>query len=287
VSDAAAPRFDSEGEFLGYIGSVIDITERRQAEEVRERLLSSEREARHEAEEANQAKANFLATMSHELRTPLNAIIGFADLLDAGVAGPLTNGQRAQLERIDAGARHLLRIIEEILTFSRIEAGREEIHVEHVDLAEVVRETARLIEPLVRSKGLRFSVRAPDQSIEADTDAGKVRQILLNLMSNAAKFTESGEVKVGLSAREGGATIVIDDTGIGIPPDQIARIFEPFRQVAQGHAHRAEGTGLGLSVSRHLARLLGGDVSAESTPGEGSTFTFTLPLSPPPRQPSD
>ncbi len=227
---------------------------------------------------ASQAKSDFLATMSHELRTPLNAIIGYSDLLDAEVAGPLNGMQRAQLGRIGASTRHLLDLIEQILTFSRIEAGQETVHARAVDLGELVRETAEIVEPLAAARGLRFTVHAPDGPVFVETDAGKVRQILLNLLSNAAKFTDEGEVELRVETEGDGVVMRVRDTGIGIPPDEREYVFEPFRQLGTGPTRRAGGTGLGLTVSRQLARLLGGDVVIENTSAMGSTFAVHLPM---------
>jgi signal transduction histidine kinase len=249
------------------------------AQELARRAASAVDNARlyEEAQGANRAKAGFLATMSHELRTPLNAILGYADLLDLEVAGPLADAQRTQLRRIQAGGRHLLQLIEEILTFSRIEAGREEVHWALADVGEIAREAAALVEPLAAAKRLGFSVRIGDGAGEAETDPGKVRQILLNLLSNAVKFTDAGEVVLEAEADGGGWTVRVRDTGIGIEREHAERIFDPFSQVEQAPSRRVEGTGLGLTVSRQLARLLGGDVEMESVPGEGSTFTVRLP----------
>jgi PAS domain S-box-containing protein len=273
----AAPRTSPDGRFLGYIGSVIDITERKQAEEERERLLLREQEARLAAEDANRAKAQFLATMSHELRTPLNAIMGFTDLLEAEVSGPLNSMQQRQLSRIDGAARHLLQIIEEILSFSRVEAGREELHLERVDLTAVARETAHFVEPLAENRRLDFRVDLPDAPMFVTTDPGKVRQILLNLLSNAIKFTERGTVELVFEAGETELAFRVRDTGPGIAGEDLDRIFEPFRQIDRSRTTSRGGTGLGLSVSRQLAHLMGGDLTAESRPGEGSTFTLTVP----------
>ncbi|HEU4452805.1 MAG TPA: ATP-binding protein, partial [Longimicrobium sp.] len=252
------------------------------AQELARRAASAVDNARlyEDAQEANRAKAGFLATMSHELRTPLNPILGYADLLDLEVAGPLAEAQRQQLRRIQAGARHLLHLIEEILAFSRLEAGREEVHWQETDLGELVREAAALVEPMAGAKGLGFAVRTGDGLEMAETDPGKVRQILLNLLSNAVKFTDAGEVALTAEAEDGGVVIRVRDTGIGIHPGQAERIFEPFSQVEQAPSRRAEGTGLGLTVSRQLARLLGGEVEVESAIGVGSTFTVRLPRGP-------
>jgi signal transduction histidine kinase len=226
---------------------------------------------------ANKAKSDFLAVMSHELRTPLNAVVGYADLLDLQVAGPITEGQRVQLGRIKASAHHLLELIEEVLTFARLETASEEIRVVRVDLAELVQEVGATTGPLVQKEGLRFRVDVPEVPMWAETDPRRVRQILINLLSNAVKFTQEGEI--ALTARRHNRTVLLQvrDTGLGIPHEYRERIFDAFWQVEQGATRRAGGTGLGLSVARRLAHLLGGDISVESTPGQGSTFTVELP----------
>ena len=222
-------------------------------------------------------KSDFLATMSHELRTPLNAIIGYASLLADEIPGPVTPDQQRQLERVRLSARHLLTLIDEVLTFSRLEAGRETVVTEPVDVARALDEAATLVQPLAASKGLTFRVEGPAQPLIVATDAGKLRQILVNLLSNAVKFTERGEVV--LSARVDGPLLCVEvrDTGIGIAPAHLERIFEPFWQVEAAVSRRAPGTGLGLSVSRRLARLLGGELEVESAPGQGSRFCVRLP----------
>ena len=226
---------------------------------------------------ANRAKAEFLAVMSHELRTPLNAIIGYAGLMDAGVAGPLNDVQREQAKRIAMSAQHLLQLIEEILGYARIEAGKEEVHPENVDLGEVAREVVAMVEPLAVAKGLQFHVRLPEAPLNAHTDARKVRQILLNLLSNAVKFTERGEVELRLRASDGTALFQVRDTGIGIAAEHLTKVFDPFWQVQQSTTRRVGGTGLGLSVARRLAVLLGGNLTAESSIGVGTTFDLELP----------
>lgn len=230
-----------------------------------------------EAIEANRAKSDFLAVISHELRTPLNAIMGYTGLLEAGVAGPLNEEQAEQLRRIDVSARHLLDLIEEVLTYSRMEMGREEIRLRQTDLTSLLREAAGRIEPLARNKGLDFNLEVPEERIIVETDSAKLRQIVANLLSNAVKFTEKGGVTLRAEVSDEEIRIDIVDTGIGIAPEERARLFEPFWQLDRGTTRRVSGTGLGLSVSRRLATLLGGEIDFESTPGAGSTFTLTLP----------
>ena len=232
----------------------------------------------HDLQEANQAKATFLATISHELRTPLNAILGYVDLLDMEVPGTLNEKQKQSLARVRAGSMHLQEMIEGILTFARIDAGRVRVRREQVDLSGLVRDTSAWIEPLARARGLDLTVQTPDEPLTISTDAAKVRQIILNLLSNAVKFTETGSVTLTLLRTESRAEISVHDTGVGIPHSDHHRIFEPFRQLGDVYTQKSTGSGLGLSVSRQLARLLGGDVTVESNPGEGSLFTVDLPL---------
>jgi PAS domain S-box-containing protein len=231
-----------------------------------------------EAQEANRAKADFLAVMSHELRTPLNAIMGYSDLLDAEISGPVLPKQRRQLSRIRASARHLLQLIEEILAFARMEEGGEEVLLEEVDAAELTRDAIAAVEPMATAKGLELIVKA-EASLALRTDTSKVRQILVNLLSNAIKFTEEGSVTLTTEAGQGSLVFTITDTGIGISEEQLERIFEPFWQAERPTTRRVGGTGLGLSVSRRFARLLGGDIQAESTPGQGARFRVELPVS--------
>ncbi len=227
---------------------------------------------------ASEAKSAFLATMSHELRTPLNAIIGYQSLLKEGIDGSLNESQLAQLSRIRASADHLLMLIDEVLTFSRLEAGKETLRRHEVELRAIVDEAVMMVRPLAEAKGLSLRVEVADARIV--TDGGRVSQILLNLLSNAVKFSERGEIFVRAQVKNGAMEISIKDAGIGIAAENLERIFEPFWQVEQSSTRRVGGTGLGLSVSRSLARLLGGDVTVESKLGEGSTFTVSVPARP-------
>jgi signal transduction histidine kinase/CHASE3 domain sensor protein len=225
---------------------------------------------------ASDAKSAFLATMSHELRTPLNAIIGYQSLLQEGIAGSVNDAQRAQLSRVRASADHLLGLIDEVLTFSRVEAGKEVVRREDTRVKPLVEEAIGMVKPLAEAKDL--PVHGDGVDAELFTDPGKVRQILINLLSNAIKFTDKGEVVVRSHVNKDRVAISIIDSGIGVAPENQERIFDPFWQVEQRSTRKVGGTGLGLSVSRSLARLLGGDVTVESELDKGSTFTLNLPL---------
>lgn len=244
--------------------------------EQKARILAQK--AEHAARAADQAKSEFVAVMSHELRTPLAAIIGYSELLREEVTGPLSDGQKEQLERIRLTSTHLTNLIDRILAFSRLESGRDRVRVERVDLHELLRDVADITEPLVKAKGLDFSLVLPP-AVELDTDPEKLRQILLNLISNAVKFTESGEVRLTGELEDRRLRLCVGDTGIGIDPRNLEKIFEPFWQADQGLTRKYSGTGLGLNVSRRLARSIGGDLVVKSAPGKGSVFTFSCPVS--------
>jgi signal transduction histidine kinase len=227
------------------------------------------------AERASRAKSDFLAVMSHELRTPLNSILGYVDLIHAGIGGPVSEQQRAHLDRIRISSRHLLQIIDEILTYSRMDAGRERPRVERTPLASILADVVAVSEPLAREAGLRFVVDdVPDEDITSDPQ--KIRQILLNLLTNAVKFTESGWVRLGVEVEPEHCVFVVSDSGRGIAPEDQERVFEPFWQVEQPHTRSRGGTGLGLSVSRRLCELLGGGLTVSSVRGEGATFRATV-----------
>lgn len=254
-----------------------DVTERREAER-RERLLAEENALlREQARDADQAKSDFLSVMSHELRTPLNAIMGYTELWLLGVPAPLPEPMRAQLERVRWCAQHLLQLIEEILTYTRIEAGREEPRPERTDMVALTREAAALLQPRAAERGLELRLELPPHALHIETDAAKVRQILSGLLSNAIKFTDRGRIRLRLEQRGDDVLVAVQDAGVGIAPEHHERIFEPFWQVEPSRTRSRDGTGLGLSVARRLARLLGGDILVSSAPGVGSTFTLRLP----------
>ena len=234
--------------------------------------------ARTEAERANTIKTDFLAVMSHELRTPLTAIMGYEELLSDGITGPITDLQRQQLSRINASAHHLLGLIDEILTFARVDIGREKVRLEKISINTAIAEAAALVEPMASAKSLRFVVVNLFEDHTIQTDPTKLKQMLVNLLSNAIKFTDEGEVRLTAAIRGEAVELCVNDTGIGIEPDHVEAIFEPFWQVEQGATRKIGGAGLGLSVTRKLARLLGGDVTVKTGVGKGSTFTLTLPL---------
>lgn len=270
------PLFTEHGGVDGAVAIIQDVTER----VARERDLRAAMEA---AQAANRSKSDFLAAMSHELRTPIGSIAGYADLLSSGLYGDVAENQKAPLLRIKSVANHLLGIVGEILTFARIEAGREQPRLSEINGVALVEEAIVAVEPLVAQRGLSIRRQLPSAPIMMTTDEVKLRQILINLLGNAAKFTDSGTITVEIAAvpQEAKAVLRITDTGPGIEANDLGRIFEPFVQVDQSHSRSREGTGLGLSVSRELARLLGGDLTVVSEIGVGSTFTVTLPLNAP------
>ncbi|HZO19151.1 MAG TPA: ATP-binding protein, partial [Gemmatimonadaceae bacterium] len=272
----------ARGRTRGAITLVIEAADRRYgtqelslAEEFARRAGMAVDNARlyHDAQIASRAKTDFLGVMSHELRTPLNAIIGYTELLLMGVPAPIPDSARHQVERVRNASHHLLHLIDEVLAFSRLESGQEELRRGSAQLSAVVTEAASVIAPIAAERKLPLRVDVPTEAVTLETDVAKVRHILLNLLSNAVKFTDEGEVVV--TARVDGEDVVFDvrDTGIGIPSHHQERIFDPFLQLESQASRRVAGTGIGLSVARRLARLLGGNVTVVSQPGAGSTFT--------------
>lgn len=267
-----------------------DVTERRQAEEelavyrghleelVRKRTAELE-VAREKAESADHLKSAFLATMSHELRTPLNSIIGFTGLLIQGLAGPLNDEQLKQLGMVQNSSRHLLELINDVLDISKIEAGQLDIISEPFDLAGSIEKVTGLVSPLAEKKGLAVRLEKQAGIGMFTGDKRRVEQVVINLLNNAIKFTDKGFVELSCSANGPDIVISVRDTGIGIKPEDMERIFKPFQQIDTGLSRRHEGTGLGLSITRKLIDMMGGKILVQSEVGKGSTFTVILPAS--------
>jgi PAS domain S-box-containing protein len=267
----------ADGSLAGFAKVTRDLTDRRAAQE---RAIEAARQAA-ASDEANRAKSQFLAAMSHELRTPLNAIGGYTDLLAMGVRGPVTEDQVEDLQRIKRSQQHLLGIINDILNFSRIEAGQVTYDLTAVPLAAVIDTVGHMILPQATGKGIKLEVRDCPPTVVAWADRSKVEQVLLNLLSNAIKFTSEGRVELDCNWQDPEhVALTVTDTGIGIPADQLEVIFEPFVQVGRSLIHSHEGTGLGLAISRDLARAMGGDIVVTSVVNHGSQFRFTLPRGP-------
>jgi len=225
----------------------------------------------------NKLKSDFLASMSHELRTPLNAVIGYSALLIDGIKGDLTEGQLDYVTRSRAAAQHLLSLINDILDLSKIEAGKMPVYVERVSIPELINEVAQQVEQMVAAKNLTFSADVSPACPTVDTDKTKVKQILLNLLSNAAKFTNRGSVRVTVNCTRDAIVLDVIDTGVGIKPEEINLIWEDFRQLDQSRTRSYGGTGLGLSITRRLTQQLGGQITVHSVFGEGTTFSVRLP----------
>ena len=253
----------------------------------RRRAAQALHDAHARVTEANRAKAEFLAVMSHELRTPLNAIAGYVDLIRLEGDGRVSENHQSYLSRIRSNQQHLLSMIEDVLSFTKVEAGQLTLSMQLVRVCDALSALEALLEPEVRRKGLSFITNPCDPSLTVWADPERLRQILLNLLANAVKFTNPGG-RVGIDARQerGLVYIRVSDTGIGIPPDQLERVFEPFFQVDRGLTRMYPGTGLGLAIARDFARAMGGDIRLESRPGEGTRAALQLPaLSGAARQP--
>jgi signal transduction histidine kinase len=235
-----------------------------------------------ELEQASALKSQFLANISHEFRTPLNAILGYTHMLLQGVTGSVTDPQRKSLTRIDSNSRHLLALINDILDITRIEAGRMPLNVTRFRLTDLIDEVMSELEPIIRRSNLAVATKARPTLPMVRTDRQKVKQIVLNLLSNALKFTPSGSVTIScsLDGKSGMVSIIVRDTGVGIPKESQGKIFEDFRQLDNSPTRGYGGTGLGLSICRRLAQMLGGSIEVTSRLGEGSVFTLRLPVRP-------
>ncbi|HEX7556646.1 MAG TPA: ATP-binding protein, partial [Leptolinea sp.] len=256
----------------------------RRVAEVEELNLSTQKlnenlkEAVKKAESADRLKSAFLATMSHELRTPLNSIIGFTGILLQKMVGPLSEEQEKQLGMVQGSARHLLELINDVLDISKIEADQIVIFNEQFDVVESIRKSLEKIKPMADKKGLEILFDVDPASITIISDRRRVEQILLNLLNNAVKFTEHGQVGVHCRVKKDMLVTSVSDSGIGMKLEDVQTLFKPFRQIDSGLTRQYEGTGLGLSICKRLVELLGGEISIDSEPGKGSTFTFTLPI---------
>ncbi len=261
------PSRDESGNVSAWLGIAVDIEERKKAEQ--------------EAWAASQAKSEFLASMSHELRTPLNAIGGYAELLAMGVHGPLNAEQAQDIARIRRSNQHLLTLINDVLNFAKVDAGQTEYRLTAVPVDETLRDTESMIAPQILAKGLHYSYKGGDKSASVLADPEKLQQIVLNLLSNAVKFTEpGGTITLSSEPRGNFIEISVADTGPGIPPEKLDRIFDAFVQVARRLNQPVQGVGLGLAISQDLAEAMDGKVTVESVLGQGSKFTLSLPRAP-------
>jgi PAS domain S-box-containing protein len=293
----AVPVLDAEGAVREVVVSFIDISDRRRSELEREQLYADARSARADAETARQAaeaanaaKSQFLATMSHEIRTPINAMLGYTQLIEMGIAGAVSVEQHGYLARIRQSSEHLLTLVDEVLDIAKLDAGSMLVAREPAIAGMAIKGAISLTSPQAQAKGIRLlHTGSGGPGVRYMGDEQRVRQILVNLLSNAIKFTGAGgtvAVRSGITTDgphpgrpdvESWAFIQVEDTGTGIAAEAQPRIFEPFHQVEAGHTRRAGGTGLGLTISRRLARLMNGDLTFESEAGRGSTFTLWLP----------
>jgi signal transduction histidine kinase len=288
------PLEDADGTRSGIIAHGADVTDHVRARAEVERLFQESEVARQEAEQASRAKGQFLANMSHELRTPINGVLGYTDLLELGLHGELTDGQQSFVDRIRASSRHLIALVNEILDLSKIEAGGMSVASRPVPVGDTIREALEMTTPLADAKGIQVTYGdgcENDAMYQGDQD--RVRQILANLLSNAVKFTRPGgrvavrcsavdqapaDLELAVPGSRPALVLEVEDTGIGIDAPELARIFEPFVQVDDSNTREADGTGLGLTISRNLARMMDGDLTVRSQPGKGSTFTLWLPM---------
>ena len=274
-----ANRYSPDGQLEAVIAFGIDVTERKRADDTARELFEAQL-ARTRAEAANKAKTDFLAVMSHELRTPLNSIAGYTELLEMGLRGPLTSEQREDLLKIRRSQRHLLGLINDLMNFAKLETGHVELELSNVPVNEVLAVLDALTEPQVAAKNIQYHHGRHDPALTVWADREKTHQILINLVSNAVKFTRAGG-KITIECGTSGEHVhfYVSDTGEGIPEEMLSTIFDPFVQVKTGFTREHDGVGLGLAISRDLARMMHGDLTVVSTVGKGSRFTLMLPRS--------
>lgn len=269
--DVLFPISDSDNEIYATCGWTIDITERKKYEDA---LL----QAKESAESADRLKSAFLATMSHELRTPLNSIIGFTGILMKELAGPLNEEQKKQLNMIMNSGKHLLDLINDVLDISKIEAGELVVQFYEFDFKQSIEKVISIIEPLAEKKSLKVLVDIDPEISSVVSDGRRVEQIFLNLLNNAVKFTEEGHIEIRSELKNGSIITSVKDTGVGIKPEDLAKLFKPFSQIDTGITRSHEGTGLGLSICKKLLEKLNGKIRVESEHNSGSTFIVELPL---------
>ena len=270
VIGQAVPEVNSDNQVIGFVGTITDITVRKKVEDLKAAVIR--------AESADKLKSAFLATMSHELRTPLNSIIGFTGILLQELVGPLNDEQEKQLTMVKGSALHLLELINDVLDISKIEAGQVTVFPELFDMGTAVQKSVEKITPMAEMKNLKVVTMVTPEKIDIFSDRRRVEQILINLLNNAVKFTEHGEVRLECELENDCLITRIIDTGIGIKPEDLQTLFKPFQQIDTGISRQYEGTGLGLSICKRLVELLGGQIQVESIQGAGSTFSFTLPI---------
>jgi signal transduction histidine kinase len=271
---------DALGAIIGYLLIGIDNTARRQAEDARRLLDAQLIDAKETAEAANRAKSEFLANMSHELRTPMNCIIGFTEFLVDGKTGPVNPKQKEYLGDILSSGRHLLQLINDVLDLAKVEAGKMELHLETFSLRQAIEDVCAVAKSMAQKKRIKVKLAIEPGLDQVTLDQQKLKQSLYNLLSNAIKFTnEGGTVDIHGSQSNGrGFQLAVRDTGIGIRPEDIGRLFRDFEQLESGAGRRQEGTGLGLVLTRKIMELQGGTIAIESKVGKGSIFTLNLPL---------
>jgi PAS domain S-box-containing protein len=277
VSLSVSPICDDAERVLGAAKIARDVSEANRLRKVEQELALQLQRQIAETERVSQAKSQFLATMSHELRTPLNAIGGYVDLLALGVRGPITEEQREDLDRIKINQRTLLRLIEDVLDFAKLESGRFQFRLTPLPVDQLLHTMEAFVAPLLRKKGLGYRFEPCGSEVVVFADRDKVEQVMLNLLSNALKFTDEGRIDVRCVSFSDKVAIEVTDTGRGVSAGLHESIFEPFVQAPQDPGCTSTGTGLGLAISRELARGMGGDVTVRSRVGAGSTFTLLLP----------